>query len=145
MVWGPAQSLCLHQGPLLEEPRSSLTRQPCHPVTVTPTLRPLPAQRICLSRTSLGSDGGPPPPTGLLNLETLGTNACSPGWTSALLCPASQVRDLEVSNAPHLAEGGSFKLRADPGPWSVRDSDVAVVLHVCARPPQGPGEAPGPR
>ena len=90
----------------------------------------------------LGSEGVPPPLTGLLNLETPETNACYLGWTPAILCPAFLVWGLEVSYAPHLTEGASFKLRADPGPGSVRDSDVAVVLRVRARPPQGPGKHP---
>lgn len=144
-VWGPARHLCLHQGPLPEEPRSSLTHQPCPPMRVTPTLQPLLTQHICLLRTSLGSEGGPPPETGLLNLETPETNTCSPGWTSALLCPDSLARGVEVSYVPHLTEGGSFKLRADPGPW-FSEGFRRGCGPACACPSTpGPREAPEPR
>ena len=112
---------------------------------VTPTLQPLFAQRICLLRTSLGSEGVPPPLTGLLNLETPETDACSPGWTPAILCPASLVWGLEVSYAPYLTERASFKLRADPGPW-FSEGFRRGCGPACACPStSGSWEAPEPR
>ena len=43
---------------------------------------------------------------------------------------------------PTSQRGPLSNLELNPGPGSVRDSDVAVVLRVRARPPQGPGKHP---